>query len=113
MPYTSYAEFTDDDAHALYVYFMQAVQPVDARAPQTELPFPMNIRLSMLVWNFLFLDTHAFVPDPQQSAEWNRGAYLVQGAAHCGTCHTPRGFLMQEETRPRFVGRPGRPLVRA
>jgi mono/diheme cytochrome c family protein len=97
MPYTAYAKFTDEDAHALYVYFMHSVQPVDARTPQTALPFPMNIRLSMLVWNFLFLDGHAFVPDPQQSSEWNRGAYLVQGAAHCGACHTPRGFLMQEE----------------
>ena len=65
----------------------------------------MNIRPSMMAWNFLFLDTKAFVPDPQQSAEWNRGAYLVQGAAHCGTCHTPRGFLMQEEASRRFLGR--------
>ena len=97
MPYTSYAKFTDDDARALYAYFTKGVQPVGARAPETALPFPMNIRLSMLVWNFLFLDTHVFKPDPQQSAEWNRGAYLAQGAAHCGTCHTPRGFLMQEQ----------------
>jgi fructose 5-dehydrogenase cytochrome subunit len=104
MPYTSYAKFTGDDAHALYVYFMRAVQPVEARAPATELPFPMNIRLSMLVWNFLFLDGHAFAPDPQQSAEWNRGAYLVQGATHCSTCHTPRGFLMQEEASRALSG---------
>ena len=59
MPYTSYAKFTEDDAHALYVYFTQAVQPVDARAPETELPFPMNIRASMMVWNLLFLDTQS------------------------------------------------------
>ncbi len=97
MPYTSYAKFTDDDTHALYVYFRQAVKPVDVRAPETALPFPMNIRLSMMAWNLLFLDTQVFTPDPQQSAEWNRGAYLVQGAAHCGTCHTPRGFLMEEK----------------
>jgi mono/diheme cytochrome c family protein len=98
MPYTSYAKFTDEDTHALYLYFAKAVEPVDARAPETELPFPMNIRLSMLGWNLLFLDTKVFAPDPQQSAPWNRGAYLVEGAAHCGTCHTPRGFLMQEQT---------------
>jgi len=104
MPYTSYAKFTDDDAHALYIYFIHSVQPVDARPPETELPFPMNIRLSMLFWNFLFLDGHVFAPDPQQSAEWNRGAYLVQGAAHCGTCHTPRGFLMQEEASRALSG---------
>jgi fructose 5-dehydrogenase cytochrome subunit len=104
MPYTSYAKFTDDDAYALYVYFTRAVQPVDARRAETALPFPMNIRLSMLGWNLLFLDTHVFAPEAQQSAEWNRGAYLVQGAAHCGTCHTPRGFLMQEQASRALSG---------
>jgi fructose 5-dehydrogenase cytochrome subunit len=98
MPYTSYAKFTDEDTHALYLYFMRAVEPFDARAPETELPFPMNIRLSMLFWNLLFLDSQVFAPDPKESAQWNRGAYLVEGAAHCSTCHTPRGFLMQEKT---------------
>ena len=97
MPYTSYAKFTEEDAHALYLYFTQAVKPVEQRPPPTKLPFPMNIRASMMAWNLLFLDAASFVPDPHQSAEWNRGAYLVQGAAHCSTCHTPRGFLMQEE----------------
>jgi fructose 5-dehydrogenase cytochrome subunit len=104
MPYTSYAKFTEDDAHALYAYFTQAVKPVEQRVQPTQLPFPMNIRASMMAWNLLFLDTKAFVPDPQQSAEWNRGAYLVQGAAHCGTCHTPRGFLMQEQTSRALSG---------
>ena len=104
MPYTSYAKLTDEDTHALYLYFMRAVEPVDERAPETELPFPMNIRLSMMVWNFLFLSTQVFAPDPQQSAQWNRGAYLAEGAAHCSTCHTPRGFLMQEETSRALSG---------
>jgi mono/diheme cytochrome c family protein len=104
MPYTSYAMFTGDDAHALYTYFMQAVKPVDERAPETRLPFPLNIRMSMMAWNFLFLNTEAFVADPQRSAEWNRGAYLVWGAAHCSTCHTPRGFLMQEEASRALSG---------
>lgn len=104
MPYTSYAKFTDDDAGALFAYFTQAVQPVEAQAPETALPFPMNIRLSMMVWNLLFLDNHVFAPDPRQSAEWNRGAYLAEGAAHCSTCHTPRGFLMQEEASRALSG---------
>jgi fructose 5-dehydrogenase cytochrome subunit len=97
MPYTSYAKFAEDDVHALYLYFTRAVKPVEQRSPPTQLPFPMNMRISMMAWNLLFLDSATFAPDPHQSAEWNRGAYLVQGAAHCGTCHTPRGFLMQEE----------------
>jgi mono/diheme cytochrome c family protein len=106
MPYTSYAKFTDDDTHALYAYFTHAVEAVDARAPQTALPFPMNIRLSMLGWNLLFLDGQIFTPDPKQSAQWNRGAYLVAGATHCSTCHTPRGFLMQEEASRALSGAP-------
>jgi fructose 5-dehydrogenase cytochrome subunit len=106
MPYTSYAKFTDEDTHALYLYFKQAVAPVDARGPTTELPFPMNIRLSMLGWNLLFLDGRVFTPDPRQSAQWNRGAYLVAGATHCSTCHTPRGFLMQEEASRALSGAP-------
>jgi len=104
MPYTSYAKFTDDDAHALFVYFTQAVKPVEQRPAPTELPFPMNIRASMMGWNLLFLSTSAFVPDAHQSNEWNRGAYLAEGAAHCSTCHTPRGFLMQEQTGRALAG---------
>jgi mono/diheme cytochrome c family protein len=104
MPYTSYAKFTDADVHALYAYFMHDVAPVDAQSPPTELPFPMNIRLSMKAWNLLFLDRHGFVSDPSRSPEWNRGAYLAQGAAHCSTCHTPRGFLMQENSESDLGG---------
>ncbi|SFA75856.1 Cytochrome c, mono-and diheme variants [Collimonas sp. OK607] len=96
MPYTSYAKVTDDDVQALYAYFMQAVAPVDAAAPATALPFPFNIRLSMAGWNLLFLDKQPFTPDAGKSAEWNRGAYLTLGLAHCSTCHTPRNMLMAE-----------------
>jgi mono/diheme cytochrome c family protein len=104
MPYTSYSIFTDADVQALYSYFMQGVAPVDAAGPLTDLPFPMNIRASMVGWNLLFLNKMPFQPDPQQSEAWNRGRYLVQGAAHCSACHTPRGFLMQEQGNRAFAG---------
>jgi mono/diheme cytochrome c family protein len=104
MPYTSYSIFTDDDVHAIYAYFMQGVAPVDTPAPPTDLPFPMNIRVSMMGWNLLFLNTKPLRSDPRQSEMWNRGRYLVQGAAHCSACHTPRGFLMQEKTAQQFAG---------
>jgi fructose 5-dehydrogenase cytochrome subunit len=105
MPYASYARLTNDDIKALYAYFMQQVQPVDEPAAnQTSLPFPYNMRLSMAFWNALFLDSKPFVPDPSQSAEWNRGKYLVDGAAHCGECHTPRGLLMQQKPSQEFGG---------
>ncbi|WP_017346194.1 cytochrome c [Pantoea sp. A4] len=104
MPYTAYATFTDSDIHALYAYFMQGVMPVDRASPETHLPFPLSIRFSMRFWNMLFLNPPGYQPDSSRSASWNRGRYLVEGAAHCSTCHTPRGFLMQEQQADAFTG---------
>lgn len=104
MPYTAYAKITDEDMKALYAYFMQAVAPVDTPAPKTELPFPFSIRTSMAGWNMLFLDKERFVPDAAKSAEWNRGAYLAEGLAHCATCHTPRNELMAEKSGQALAG---------
>ena len=104
MPYTSYSILTHDDVHAIYTYFMRGVPSVDTPAPPTNLPFPMNIRASMIGWNLLFLNTKQLPSDPRQSAMWNRGRYLVRGAAHCSACHTPRGFLMQEKSAREFAG---------
>lgn len=98
MPYTAYAALTDADVAALYAYFMKGVAPVDAPTRSTALPFPMNIRASMKVWNALFLKDQPLAPAPQRSAQWLRGRYLVEGPAHCSSCHTPRGLLMQEKT---------------
>jgi mono/diheme cytochrome c family protein len=106
MPYTSYSILTDADVQALYGYFMHAVASVETPAPRTDLPFPMNLRISMMGWNLLFLNTKPLQPDPRQSEPWNRGRYLVRGAAHCSACHTPRGFLMQEKAAEEFSGGP-------
>jgi mono/diheme cytochrome c family protein len=105
MPYASYALMTDEDVKALYAYFTHGVAPVEeAPALKTELSFPYNMRFSMLFWNALFLDGKPYAPDPKQSAEWNRGKYLVEGPAHCGECHTPRAFLMQQDRSRQFAG---------
>jgi mono/diheme cytochrome c family protein len=104
MPYTAYTLMTDADIHAIYAYFMQGVKPVEQDSPQTSLPFPFNIRFSMLVWNSLFLDNHRFEADPQHSDDWNRGAYLVKALEHCSTCHSPRGLMMQELEDKAFTG---------
>lgn len=104
MPYTAYAALTDADVHALYAYFMQGVAPVEKATEKTSLPFPMNIRQSMLVWNALFLDTQPLKPAPDRSPQWLRGQYLAEGAAHCSTCHTPRGVLMQEKKALNMAG---------
>lgn len=104
MPYTSYAQVTDDDVHALYAYFMHGVAPVDSKPAPTRLPFPFNLRFSMAGWNLLFLDSKPFAPDPTKDAKWNRGAYLVRGLAHCSTCHTPRNLLMAERSSRELAG---------
>lgn len=104
MPYTAYAKLSDEDVAALHAYFMNSVAPVDQKTAETSLPLPFNIRLSMAAWNLLFLDGKPFTPDTSQSAEWNRGAYLVRGPAHCGTCHTPRNLLMAEESSREMAG---------
>ncbi|MBK3745186.1 c-type cytochrome [Paraburkholderia aspalathi] len=104
MPYTSYALLSDDDVAALYAYFMSDVAPVETRPSETKLPFPFNIRASMIGWNLLFLNNGPFKPDPAQNAEWNRGAYLVRGPTHCGTCHTPRNLFMAETVSNEMAG---------
>lgn len=107
MPYTAYARVNDADIAAMYAYFMHGVAPVDAApAKHTDLPFPFNVRLSMAGWNMLFLDPKPFVADPSKGAEWNRGAYLAMGLAHCTTCHTARNALMAEDLSKNLGGSP-------
>lgn len=107
MPYPSLANVSDADVVALYAYLMHGVKPAAKRAPETELPFPFNQRWGLLFWSFAFANRDQYVPDPKQSAQWNRGAYLVQGFGHCGACHTPRGPAYNElgysEASPWFL----------
>nr|WP_246254088.1 cytochrome c [Comamonas jiangduensis] len=105
MPYTEYAKTSDEDIAAMYAYFMHGVEAVDAApAHTTALPFPFNIRASLGVWNALFHDATPYQADASQTPEWNRGAYLSQGLAHCTTCHTPRTTLMAEDSKRSLSG---------
>ena len=96
MPYPSFTKLNDDDVTALYAYFMHGVKPSTNHAPETKLPFPFNQRWAMFFWSHLFGNHEQYVPNPHRSAEWNRGAYLVEGLGHCGACHTPRGPAYNE-----------------
>lgn len=96
MPYTAYAKMTDADLEALYRYLMDEVEPQAVENRPADIMWPLSMRWPLAVWNWFYHDESQFQPDASQSDEWNRGAYLVQGATHCGTCHTPRGFAMQE-----------------
>ncbi|MCX8999396.1 c-type cytochrome [Rhizobiaceae bacterium BDR2-2] len=92
MPYTAYTKMPEKDISDLWDY-LTTIEPVSNEVVANQLPFPFNIRLLMLGWNMLNFTEGAFEPDPNQSAEWNRGAYIVQGPGHCGTCHSPKSFL--------------------
>jgi mono/diheme cytochrome c family protein len=91
-PYDHFTLVSDDDDRALYAYLMTR-QPVEATAPRNELVFPLNIRPLVAAWDLLFLKEGPYEPDPAQSDDWNRGAYLAEGLGHCGACHTPRNPL--------------------
>lgn len=103
MPYPAYAKMSRDDVLALRSYF-RTVQPVSNAVEPNQLPFPFNIRLSMAFWNWLNFTPGRFQPNPQKSDEWNRGAYLVEGPAHCGTCHTPKTALGGDKTSVALSG---------
>jgi mono/diheme cytochrome c family protein len=96
MPYPSYAKMTDEDVRKLYDYFMFYVEPVEKPNPTSGIQFPLNQRWPLAFWNVLFSTEKVYEPDASQSAEWNRGAYIVQGAGHCGSCHTERGLAFNE-----------------
>ncbi|GAB2946179.1 cytochrome c [Hafnia psychrotolerans] len=97
MPYPSFSKITDSDVHDLYVYITQRVVAVDQKNRGSDISFPLNMRWPLAVWNTVFLEKKPYYSDPQKTADWNRGAYLVQGLGHCGSCHTPRGVGYQEK----------------
>lgn len=103
MPYPSYAKVTDQDMKALYGYFMKGVEPVQLVNKANGIPWPLSIRWPLAYWRSLFsplpestaVTVDAVTTDADSSIA--RGAYLVQGLGHCGSCHTPRALTMQEK----------------
>ncbi|MCX4143942.1 MULTISPECIES: cytochrome c [Paraburkholderia] len=102
-PYAEYTKVTDQDVLAIRAY-LNTLTPIHYAPPSNSLKFPFNLRWLMVFWNLFNFDEGRFVPDPKQSAEWNRGAYLVRGLAHCEECHTPRNFTQGLKTSSRFSG---------
>jgi mono/diheme cytochrome c family protein len=102
-PYDHFTRVTDDDLHALYAYFMTR-EPVHAEPPPNTVSFPFNVRSLIGAWKLLYFEPGVFQPDPARSAQWNRGAYLAEGLAHCSACHTPRNRLGAEIKRALYDG---------
>jgi mono/diheme cytochrome c family protein len=97
MPYTAYARVSDEDLQDLFAYLKSTVAPVPLASRTTDITWPLSIRWPLALWDAAFHDDSRFVSDESKDPQWNRGAYLVQGLAHCGTCHTPRGLFFEEK----------------
>ncbi len=97
MPFPSYAKISDADMAILYNYFQHRVAAVRQADRPADIPFPLNFRFPLIVWDAMFLHRGTFQSDPARDAQWNRGAYLVQAIGHCGACHSPRALTLQEK----------------
>jgi mono/diheme cytochrome c family protein len=104
-PYTSYRYLRLADVRDLFAY-IKTLPPVPGRVRNHRLPFPFSIRRLVGIWKLLFLRSAPFVTDMAKSAQWNRGAYLVNGPGHCAECHSPRNALGAVIESERFAGGP-------
>jgi mono/diheme cytochrome c family protein len=102
-PYDHFTLVSDDDDAALYAYLMSR-PAVKSDTPKNDLRFPYNIRMAVAAWKLLYFKEGPYQPASGQSDSWNRGAYLAEGLAHCGACHTPRNALGAEKTDRHFDG---------
>jgi mono/diheme cytochrome c family protein len=103
-PYEHFNKMTDEDIRAIYAYIMTSVPGVKQVKKDNGIPFPLNIRSLQAGWKLLFADKDGFTANKDKSPEWNRGAYLAQGIAHCGACHTPRNALGGEQYNKMYQG---------
>jgi len=92
MPYPAYTKVTRDDVSAIWAY-LRSLDPVRNEVQPNQLRFPFNVRRpATSTWDLINFQPGVFQPNPAKSDAWNRGAYLVEGLGHCGTCHTPKNI---------------------
>jgi mono/diheme cytochrome c family protein len=103
MPYPYYTKAATEDILAIRAY-LNTLESVRNAVKSNQLPFPFDIRASMLAWNMLFFTPGEFKPVAGKSEEWNRGAYLVDGLGHCGACHTAKNFLGGDKASKAYQG---------
>ncbi|WP_247653207.1 cytochrome c [Pantoea sp. Cy-640] len=96
MPFPSYQKLSDEDIAALYAFMKQGVKPVSRQNIASEIPWPLNMRWPLAFWSAAFSRGGPYQSQEGHDALWNRGAYLVEGPGHCGSCHTPRGLAFNE-----------------
>ena len=104
-PYPSYQHAKVEDVRDLFAY-LKTLAPLSGKARDHDVPFPFNVRRNIGIWKLLFMDGKPFMPDAAHSAQWNRGAYLVNSLGHCADCHSPRNLLGGIVAARRFTGGP-------
>jgi mono/diheme cytochrome c family protein len=102
-PYPWFTKVIREDVDAIHAY-LKSVPSVTYRRPANTLPWPLDERETMAGWNKLYFTPGTYIPDPKQSATWNRGAYLVEGLGHCGACHTQTNTFGAAESGHRLQG---------
>jgi mono/diheme cytochrome c family protein len=103
MPFPAYTKMTRADSDALFAY-LSSLKPLPVQNRENELRFPYNNRSLLIGWRTLYFHEGEFQPDPKHDAQWNRGAYLVEGPGHCGTCHTAINALGGSSDEKAFAG---------
>ncbi len=105
LPYPYYTRASREDVLAIRTY-LATLPATRNEVKANQLPFPFDVRTSLIAWNTLNFRPGEFQPHADKSAEWNRGAYLVEGLAHCGACHTPKNVTGGDETSRALQGYP-------
>jgi len=103
MPFAQYTKVTREDCDAIFAY-LQSLLPVKQKNRPHELKFPFNKRELLVGWRTLYFSEGEYQPDPKQNAQWNRGAYLVEGLGHCTMCHTAVNMLGGTKESKEFEG---------
>ncbi len=95
LPYPHFTLVRREDTDAILA-FLKTVPAVQYTPPANRLPFPVNLRPSLIAWNAVNFSPGEYRADPAMPAQWNRGAYLVEGLGHCAACHSPKSALGAE-----------------
>jgi mono/diheme cytochrome c family protein len=91
-PYNHTTLISRADADAMFAW-LQSQPPVHQKPPEHTLQWPLGTQPALAVWRALYFKAGLYENQKTQSAEWNRGAYLVQGLGHCAACHSARNAL--------------------
>jgi mono/diheme cytochrome c family protein len=104
-PYDFYTRLSDQDIADLWAAF-QTVPPVSQASTPHDLSFPFNVRDGLTLWQTMFFEEGRYTRTEGKDDQFNRGKYLVEGAAHCAACHSPRNLFGALEKDQSFTGTP-------